>query len=275
MSDFDKYIKQGEPTQVEKANAWQVAIGLQAVDGLQTSNYLKKTAQKHIEGGISIDQARELINNYYEIKSERGNEKLTEQADRVAVNIAKILGEKNFNFSYQGLLATHKNIFDGVFDFAGTPRSFDITKKEWILNGDTVYYVNFQEIEQTVEYDLARERAFSYKNLSQKQIIEHFAEFVRGLWQIHPFQEGNTRTTAVFAIKYLRTLGFKVDNQLFEEYSLYFRNALVRASYSDIPKNIVKENEYLIKFFNVLLTGTPANLSSREMLIAPENFSEQ
>ena len=269
MVNFDEYIRQGEPDKKEKASAWKTAIGLQAVDGLQTSDYLKDTAIKHIEGDISIDEVKKLINGYYQSKIARTpKDEETEEADKVSANIARILNEQSFAFSVAGFTSVHRRLFEGIFKFAGKIRSYDITKKEWVLRGDTVLYVNSEDLRRALEYDLEQEKNFSYKGLSMDDVVAHIAKFVSSIWQIHPFGEGNTRTTAVFTIKYLRSIGFDVNNDLFADNSWYFRNALVRANYRNVRKDVEPDMSFLIAFFRNLMMGenhdpTTANRTSR------------
>lgn len=268
FSNFDEYLRVSEPHTRERASAWKTAIGLQAVDGLHVSEYLKETALRHIEGEISIDDARDLVCGYYQTRTARlPDEAEAQEADKVAVNITKLLSEKSFSFSVPGFVATHRRIFEGVFDHAGTLRPFDITKKEWVLRGDTVLYVSCEELVRTLEYDIVQERKFSYAGLNMNETILHLAKFVSGLWQIHPFCEGNTRTTAIFIIKYLRSIGFEADNTLFERHSWYFRNALVRANYRNVKKGITPNFEFLVRFFRNLLLGEMNQLSNRHLLV--------
>lgn len=270
MIDFDEYIRHGEPDKKEKASAWKTAIGLQAVDGLQTSDYLKDTAVKHIEGDISIDEVKQLINGYYQSKTVRTpQDENMEEADKVSANIARILNEKSFAYSVTGFTSIHRRLFEGVFKFAGRIRDYDITKKEWVLRGDTVLYVNAEDLRRAIEYDLEQERNFSYKGLSLDEVVTHIAKFVSNLWQIHPFGEGNTRTTAVFTIKYLRSIGFEVNNDLFAEHSWYFRNALVRANYRNVRKGIEPDISFLILFFRNLMMGEHNELKNRYMVVNP------
>lgn len=272
--DFDEYIRQGEPAQRERADAWRVAIGLQAVDGLTTSEYLQETARRNIEGDITIDEARKLVKEYYIRKTAHDDDDAeTEEADRVSSNISKLLQTDAFTYSVAGLAAIHRAIFEGVFKHAGRFRDYDISKKEWVLQGDSVLYGRWQDLKMTIEYDLEQERQFDYTGLDKGQMIEHLASFVAGLWQIHPFGEGNTRTTAVFAIKYLRYLGFSVNNDLFERHSWYFRNALVRANYRNVVKGVERESLFLVRFFRNLLLGENNELKNRYMLIdGPEEW---
>ena len=274
--NFDEYIRQGEPQQKERAEAWSVAIGLQAVDGLKTSEYLQQTARRNIEGEITIDEARELVKEYYVKKTahDAGDED-KEEADRVSSNISKLLQTDAFTYSAAGLAAIHRAIFEGVFKHAGRFRDYDISKKEWVLRGDSVLYGRWQDLRMAIEYDLEQERQFSYAGLSKDQMIEHIARFVSGLWQTHPFREGNTRTTGIFTIKYLRMLGFNVNNELFANHSWYFRNALVRANYRNVTKGIELEPIFLIRFFRNLLLGENNVLKNRYMLIdPPEEWKE-
>ena len=268
MTDFEEYTIPGEPNRQKRAYAWRTAIGLQAVDGLETSEYLKATARKNIEGEIDIDEAERLIRSYYQSQKARTPEEdEKEEADIVASRIAKILGEQSFLFSVIGFTSIHRRLFEGIFKFAGKIRDYDITKREWVLRGDTVLYVNADDVRRALEYDLEQERAFAYTGLTREQMAEHVARFVSGIWQIHPFGEGNTRTTAVFAIKYLRSIGFCVENDLFANHSWYFRNALVRANYRNAVKGVEPDIRYLFRFFRNLLLGESNELKNRYMLI--------
>lgn len=269
MINFDEYIQQGEPGRKEKAQAWQTAIGLQDVDGLKVSSYLIESARKHIEGEMSIDEVRRDLKEYYETKSAHDDQSTEqEEADCVSSNIVKLLNEKTFSFSLAGLMAVHRRVFEDVFKFAGQLRTVNITKKEWILEGDTVRYVSADEIRQTIEYDMSQEKQVDYTQLSMEAAILQLAKFTSGIWQIHPFREGNTRTTAVFVIKYLRSMGFNVTNDLFAEKSWYFRNALVRANYQNIPKGIAYDNSFLVLFFRNLILGEQNELHNRDMHIS-------
>ncbi len=275
--DFDEYIRQGEPQQKERAEAWRVAIGLQAVDGLKTSEYLHETARRNIEGEISIDEARELIKTYYITKTHHApDDDEKQEADQVSANITKILSYSSLDFSTKGYIALHRRIFEGVFKHAGQMRNYDITKKEWVLNGDTVNYLNWEDLRRALDYDIEQERNFIYKGISPDNLISHISRFISGIWQVHAFREGNTRTTAVFAILYLRDIGFDVANDMFAEHSWYFRNALVRANYRNARKGIDYSPIYLERFFRNLLFGEQWDLRNRYLHIYPtEEWSVQ
>lgn len=275
--DFEEYIRQGEPDKKEKASIWRTAIGLQAVDGLKTSDYLKETARKHIEGEIDIDEARELIKTYYQSKTKREpDDDDKQEADKVSANISKILSSETLDFSTKGYIALHRRIFEGVFKHAGQVRGYDITKKEWVLNYDTVHYLNWEDLRRALDYDIEQERSFSYKSISSDELIAHITRFVSGIWQIHAFGEGNTRTTAVFTILYLRDIGFKVENDMFADHSWYFRNALVRANCRSAVEGIDYSPQYLERFFRNLLLGEQWDLRNRFLHIHPtEEWSVQ
>lgn len=267
IPEFEQYIRATEPDVRERADIWRTAIGLQQVDRLTVSDFLKKTAERNIIGEISIDQAGDIVRTYYQSKENRlPDEEDKEEADKVATNIARILGQESFTYSIAGLAAVHKQIFADVFKHAGQFRQYDITKKEWVLNGETVLYTHYENIRITLEYDLEQERQFDYGSLSITDAIEHIAKFVSGLWQIHPFAEGNTRTTAIFTIKYLRSMGFsQINNELFEKHSWYFRNALVRANYRNLEKNINPDCAFLVLFLRNLLLGEQNELHNRTL----------
>lgn len=274
--DFEEYILNSEPAKKEKTYAWATAIGLQQVDGLTPSKYLFETAKRNIDGEISVAEATSIIDSYYESKVNRssGDDGRTEEADKVSSRIAQILSEKSFNFSPSYLIALHGRLFDGIFKFAGKIRDYDISKKEWVLDGDSVMYGAAFELKAALDYDFEQERHFSYKNLTLEEIVKHITFFVSRLWQIHAFGEGNTRTTAVFTIKYLRSLGFDADNELFAENSWYFRNALVRANYNNLQKGIHENSEFLEKFFRNLLLKEHNELKNRFLHIRAKDFLE-
>lgn len=268
--DFDEYIRQGEPQQREAAYAWSTAIGLQAVDGLKTSAYLNDLARRNIEGELTLDEVGKLIDSYYKSKTSReAHDDDMEEADRASKNIKKILSVKTVDFTVNGFISLHRRIFEGVFKHAGKLREYDITKREWVLDGDTVNYLNWEDLRRALDYDIKQEREFSYKGLSQDDLVAHIAGFTSGIWQIHAFCEGNTRTTAVFIIQYLRSIGFDVENDLFAKHSWYFRNALVRANYKNAVKGIDYTPIYLERFFRNLLLGEQWDLRSRYLHIHP------
>ncbi len=272
--DFEEYILHTDASKKDKMLAWSTAIGLQQVDGLTPSAYLYETAKRNIEGELSFDEARNLIESYYQNKTVRNDDEdeRTEEADKVSSRIAQILSEPSFNFSPSHLIAIHKRLFEGIFKFAGKIRDYDITKKEWVLNGDSVMYGAAFELKMALDYDFEQERAFNYEGLSVDETVKHITYFVSRLWQIHAFGEGNTRATAVFTIKYLRSLGFKADNDIFAHNSWYFRNALVRANYNNLQKGIHEKSLYLELFFRNLLLGEKNELRNRYTHIDYEKY---
>ena len=264
---FAEYIRHIDAEKKEKSYAWKTAIGLQDVDGLKPSHYLINTAIKNIEGEITIETAENWISQYYQQNPISDDEDRTEEADKVAVRIARLLSEPAFSFNAQQYLSIHKYLFNDIFPHAGKIRTFNITKKEWVLNGDTISYGSALELKETLEYDLAQEQKFSYKGISIDEAIDHLAFFIARLWQIHVFEEGNTRTTAVFFIKYLKTLGFQVSNDNFADNSWYFRNALVRANYNNITEGIHETAKYLVLFIHNLLLNENHVLSNQQLHI--------
>ena len=264
---FKEYIKQSEPSKKYKGYAWSTAIGLQAVDGLEPSEHLVQTAIENIKGNISMADAEKRIESYYAANPKQNNDDRTEEADKVSVRIAAILSEKAFTFSPSEYIGIHKKLFWGIYKHAGKIRDYNITKKEWVLDGATVLYGNAAELRQTLEYDFEQEKKFSYKGLSTDEIIEHLAFFISRLWQIHIFGEGNTRTTAVFFIKYLRSLGYDATNDIFAENAWYFRNALVRANYTDLKNDVHETTVYLERFIRNLLLGENNELKNRYLHI--------
>ena len=266
---FKEYLRESEPDKAHKGYAWSTAIGLQAVDGLKPSKYLIDTAIQNIEGKITMKEAQSLIDSYYEERPVHlSDDERTEEADKVSSRIAEILSETAFSFSPNEYISIHRKLFQGIYKHAGKIRDYNITKKEWVLDGATVMYGSASELRATLEYDFSQEKDFSYKGLSMDEIIHHLAVFISRLWQIHIFGEGNTRTTAVFFIKYLRTLGFSATNDIFAENAWYFRNALVRANYTNLRKGIHETTEYLEAFLRNLLLNEKNELHNRNLHIS-------
>ena len=266
---FKEYLRESEPDKAHKGYAWSTAIGLQAVDGLKPSKYLIDTAIQNIEGKITMKEAQSLIDSYYEERPVHlSDDERTEEADKVSSRIAEILSETAFSFSPNEYISIHRKLFQGIYKHAGKIRDYNITKKEWVLDGATVMYGSASELRATLEYDFSQEKDFSYKGLSMDEIIHHLAVFISRLWQIHIFGEGNTRTTAVFFIKYLRTLGFSATNDIFAENAWYFRNALVRANYNDLKNGVHETTEYLELFLRNLLLDEKNELHNRSMHIS-------
>ena len=266
---FKEYLRESEPDKAHKGYVWSTAIGLQAVDGLKPSKYLIDTAIQNIEGRITMKEAQSLIDTYYEERPEHlSDDGRTEEADKVSSRIAEILSETAFSFSPNEYISIHRKLFQGIYKHAGKIRDYNITKKEWVLDGATVMYGSASELRATLEYDFLQEKEFSYKGLSMDRIIHHLAVFISRLWQIHIFGEGNTRTTAVFFIKYLRTLGFSAANDIFAENAWYFRNALVRANYTNLQMGVYETTEYLEAFLRNLLLNEKNELHNRNLHIS-------
>lgn len=266
--NFDKYKDQSNLDQVRRAECWNIAVGLQQIDDLTPSKYLFKVAKDNIEGKVSINEASRLIFRYYKEKSNNINERERE-ADEVSVRIVKALSSKTFSLSPDELISIHLSLFAGVFDsnIAGKIRTYDISKKEDILHGDSVIYCDVESILDTLNYDFDREKKFKYKGLSEQKKAERIAAFASGIWQIHPFGDGNTRAVMVFIIKYLRAFGIKINSDMFKSYSKYLKNALVRSNYQNPKKNIKETNEYLNKFFRNLILNEQNILDEKELTI--------
>ena len=267
--DLSEYLRAKEPEKAELAGIWRAAIGLQKVDGLTPSAYLVETARRNIEGEITIAEAGKIIGEYYKSKAVRAEaaKTRTDEADIVSQRMTEVLAEPTFSFSPASYVSIHRKLFLGIYKHAGTIRDYNITKSEWVLKKDTVRYESAEVIAATLEYEFERERNFNYRGLSPQETISHFSRFIADVWQVHAFGEGNTRTTGIFAVKYLRTLGYAVENDIFADNSYYFRNALVRANYTNIPKGVHPTLVYLERFFANLLLGENNELKSRYLLV--------
>ncbi|MBE6130339.1 MAG: cell filamentation protein Fic [Erysipelotrichaceae bacterium] len=272
IMDFDKYKKES-PEKYKKIYAWETAIGLQKVDDLTPSEYLYEIAERNINDELSFEEAQNFLNSYY-LEKPKDYER-TEEADKVSIRIAELISSNSFVFSLIEYINIHKQLFEGIYDHAGQIRTYNISKKEWVLNGNSVAYGNSYNLEDLLEYDFKKEKEFKYSNLTKEEFIKHIAEFISNLWQIHAFSEGNTRTTAVFLIKYLNTKGFEINNDLFAKHSWYFRNALVRANYSNFMLGIDESTKYLEMFLENLLFNTEHILSNKMLHILYKESSNK
>ena len=264
--DREVYIRQNEPEKIEKSKVWQAAIGLQTVDGLQTSEYLSNIIREHIDGKLNIYEVQRKIGAYYEKNNDlMESENATKEADLTATKIAELLSEKSFQFSPAELLLIHKRLFEGTFVHAGQIRTYNMTKKESILSGNSLIYASWSNVKELLDYHFKMEKQFRYEQLTLEEAVSHLAKFTSDIWQIHPFGKGNTRTIAVFIIKYMQTLGFEVEYTIFEKDALYFRNALVRANYTNLKAGIYATTEFLEQFFENMVLGTENALKNENM----------
>ena len=253
------YVKQLE---------WDMAIGLQEVDNLKPSKYLKQISEKNILGELTIEEVEKSLKDYYVEKSKQNNINHNElECDFVSMRIVELLSIDNFELSVDYLKYIHKYLFQDVYEFAGEFRDINFSKHEIILNNDSVAYGDYKTLKESLEYDISLEKEKNYKDMSIVDVIKNITDFSSSIWQVHPFREGNTRTTALFIEKYLISLGFNVDNSLFKDKSVYFRNALVRSNYFNNKLNIKEDKSYLIKFYENLLLGKNNNLHSEDLIV--------
>ena len=265
----ENYIIESETTDVIKKQAyWNTGIGLNRIDGLEPSKYLLELSKKNIEGELKYDEVENLLKIYYEAKDTNDiNIQKEKECDLVSLRIARLLEYKSFGFSPITLKNIHKYLFKDIYDFAGNYRDYNIIRKEPILNSDSVIYADSNNIEDCFSYDFKEEKEFDYSKLNNDELIKHIAKFTSNIWQIYPFREGNTRTIAVFIEKYINNMGFDVNNDMFKNKSIYFRNALVRSNYTNIPRGIYPTCDYLVMFFENLLQAKDNVLRNRELYV--------
>lgn len=263
-----EYTEETKPEGYVKQLEWDMAIGLQEVDNLKPSKYLEKLLEENVSGNLTIKQVEEELREYYiekDKKQELNHNEL--ECDFVSTRIVELLQIDNFELSVDYLKYIHKYLFQDVYEFAGEFRNIDFSKHEKILNNDSVAYGDCKTLKESLEYDISLEKEKNYKDLSVVEVINNITKFSSSIWQVHPFREGNTRTTALFIEKYLISLGYEVDNTLFKDKSVYFRNALVRSNYFNNYLNIKEDNNYLVKFYENLLLGKNNNLHSQDLII--------
>mgnify|MGYP001860913297 FL=1 len=270
--DFDSSINQyneiDNPKGYVKQLEWDMAIGLQKVDNLKPSKYLKEIKEKNVLGELSIEEVEKSLKEYYVEKSKQNSINHNElECDFVSMRIVELLEKDDFELSVDYLKYIHKYLFQDVYEFAGEFRNINFSKHEIILNNDSVAYGDYKTLKESLEYDISLEKDKNYKDMSIVDIIKNITDFSSSIWQVHPFREGNTRTTALFIEKYLISLGYNVDNSLFKDKSVYFRNALVRSNYFNNDLNIKEDKSYLIKFYENLLLGKNNNLHSEDLIV--------
>ena len=243
----------------------ETGMGLQDVDHLKNSSFFVNEAKRYVKGEISLEELEAIVDSYY--KNKPNEEERTEEADKISVRISQLVEDDSFVFSIGQLVSIHERLFEGVYSHAGKFRDYNFSKEEWVLDGASVFYADYRLLKSTLKYDFDIEREFDYMGLSMNEIINHLAGFISNIWQVHPFEEGNTRTTAVFIIKYLRSIGFTATNDTFAKEAWYFRNALVRANYRNVRKNVYEDKTFLIKFLRNLLLGESNPLHNRDLHI--------
>ena len=263
-----EYTEETKPEGYVKQLEWDMAIGLQEVDNLKPSKYLEKLLEENVSGNLTIKQVEEELREYYiekDKKQELNHNEL--ECDFVSTRIVELLQIDNFELSVDYLKYIHKYLFQDVYEFAGEFRNINFAKHEKILNNDSVAYGDCKALKESLEYDISLEKEKNYKDMNVVEVINNITKFSSSIWQVHPFREGNTRTTALFIEKYLISLGYEVDNTLFKDKSVYFRNALVRSNYFNNYLNIKEDNNYLVKFYENLLLGKNNNLHSQDLIV--------
>lgn len=274
-SSVNEYEEEYKSSNYTKQLQWDMAIGLQEVDNLKPSKYLEKLLEEEVAGNLTIEEVKKKLREYYiekENKNEVNHNEL--ECDFVSARIVELLSIDDFDLSVDYLKYVHKFLFQDVYEFAGEFRKIDFSKHEKILNNDSVAYGDCNTLTESLEYDISKEKDKNYEEMNIVEVINNITKFSSNIWQVHPFREGNTRTTALFIEKYLISLGYSVDNTLFKDKSVYFRNALVRSNYFNNYLNIKEDNSYLIKFYENLLLGKNNNLHSKD-LIVQELFDEK
>ncbi len=267
-SSVNEYKEEYNSSNYVKQLQWDMAIGLQEVDNLKPSKYLEKLIEKEVEGNLTIEEVEKELKEYYSEKESKNNVDHNElECDFVSTRIVELLNKDNFNLSIDFLKYVHKFLFQDVYEFAGEFRKINFSKSEIILNNDSVAYGDYKLLEQSLDYDISLEKSKKYEEMNIVDVINNIANFSSNIWQIHPFREGNTRTTALFIEKYLVSLGYSVNNTMFKEKSVYFRNALVRSNYFNNDLNIKEDNSFLIKFYENLLLGKNNNLHSKDLIV--------
>ena len=263
-----KYEEINKPSEYIKKTEWDMAIGLQEVDNLKPSKHLENLLEENIIGKLSLDEVKEELRTYYVEKEKKNEVDYNElECDFVSTRIVELLQEDKFELSVDYLKYVHKYLFQDVYKFAGNFREVDFSKSEIILNKDSVAYGDSNTLKESLEYDISQELEKDYKEMNMVEVINNITNFSSNIWQVHPFREGNTRTTALFIQKYLISLGYNVDNTLFKDKSIYYRNALVRSNYFNNELGIKEDNSYLIKFYENLLLGKNNNLRSEDLIV--------
>ena len=267
-SSLNEYIENPKTDNYVRQVQWDMAIGLQEVDNLKPSKYLEKLSEENVDGNLTIEDALNKLKKYYTEKGETGDTNYDElECDFVATRMALLLNEDKFELSVYYLKYVHKCLFQDVYEFAGEFRKIDFSKHEKILNNDSVAYGDCTTLRESLEYDISLEKEKNYNKMNMVEVINNITKFTSSIWQVHPFREGNTRTIALFIQKYLISLGYNLDNSLFKDKSVYFRNALVRSNYFNNYLDIKEDNSYLIKFYENLLLGKNNNLHSRDLIV--------
>ena len=267
-SSVNEYEEQYKSNNYVKQLQWDMAIGLQEVDNLKPSKYLEKLLEEEVKGNLTIEEVENELKEYYIEKKNKNEINHNElECDFVSTRIVELLNKDNFKLSVDYLKYVHKFLFQDVYEFAGEFRKIDFSKNEKILNNDSVAYGDCTTLAESLEYDISKELEKNYKEMNIVEVINNITKFSSSIWQVHPFREGNTRTTALFIEKYLISLGYSVDNTLFKDKSVYFRNALVRSNYFNNYLNIKEDSSYLVKFYENLLLGKNNNLNSRDLIV--------
>ncbi len=254
---------------------WETAIGMQAVDGLLPSKeFITLVTKSLTKSSISPSGLITLMRvGYYDNGSNEPIDKDTMQADYVSTNIYHFLRKWYYYYpdlcTLEAFKEIHERLFRKTHENAGEFRRYNISKREWVLSGDTVKYGDCINIKSELEKCFTKAKKCSQMN--QTEMVKYLSELTSSIWQVHPFSEGNTRTTACFMISYILTVtDFPQIYDTFVDNSLYFRNALVRACYENSQYGIKPTTRYLERFYENLLFDKKNKLDNQQLHISYE-----
>lgn len=273
MEELFKYLRSRNKTERDYSLLWLTSFGIQSVVNLKPSDNLFPIIKRHIEGTVDIHRTRtELREFYHEQHRQSGNSHIhrEEEADKVAVRIMEVLLDEDFDLTFEYFSKVHNHMFHGIYHHSGELRDKPLSKKEWVLGNTTILYPSTDHLRERIDYLFAKERCTDYKALSNRHKIRHFSEFISRLFIANPFQFANSRAVFVFAVKYLMAMGFQMQNDTFFREAWYFRNAIIRASYTNMHQGIYPTTEYMEMFLNNLLHNDTNELKNHRMVIKGE-----
>lgn len=269
LDNFDYRPASEHVSEALRKHYWAVAIGLQDVDGLTVSPYLRAASDEYISGQRTLAEVSELVRAHHDA----GNDEACTEADLVSLRIAELLASNAFALAPEMLNRIHAYLFQDLDENVYHPGQFKgerMVKQEEILNGDSVLYADPMTYQMSLQATFSAEQAKIYGAFDNEELAG-FCRTIAFLWQVHPFYEGNTRTIAVFSELYLNYLGFNVTNEPFEKHARYYRDALVRAMYRNAAAGIFPENKFLVGFYENIL-GFKQNPFNREELVCTALF---
>ena len=274
METIKKYLTSRNKQEREACLLWLTAFGIQSVVDLKPSADLLRIIINHIEGKYDIERTRSEVRAFYHEQHKQshggGHHHRFEEADKVAVRIVDYFERGEFELTPESFSFAHRSMFHNLYHNSGQLREAAASKKEWVLGNTAVLYPKHEEIKPYLNYLFSNERSIDLSKLTPQHRLRHLCEFIAKLFMINAFQYANSRATFVYSMKYFLSLGYHFQNDTFFREAWFFRNAIIRACYTNMHQGVYPTTMHMEMFLGNLFLNEENELRNHRMVIRGE-----